>query len=114
MPSVVLAAQTGNYDLGDSGASRLSRKVIEIKIGSLVGSYALVARLSGGGGAYVAHPYMKHFLNGAVGDESYVSTAITGDSLIEVRASGLEIRLIYTHTSGTTTGAALRFLDLIE
>src|SRR5690349_21372941 len=114
MASVPLTAATGNYDLGDAGASRLSRKVIEITVGSLVGSFAVQGRLAGGGGTYVAIPYKKHYLNGAVGDETYVSTAITGNSLIEVWASGLEIRLAYTHTSGSTTGAALRFLDLIE
>lgn len=112
--NVPLAAVTGNYALGDSGNGRLSRKVIELVVGSLVGSFVVNGRLSGGGGTFVPIPYMKHYLNGAVGDESYVSTALTGNSLIEVRASGMEIQLAYTHTSGSTAGAALRFLDLIE
>lgn len=47
-------------------------------------------------------PYEKLFLNGAVGDGSLVSTDITGDSVILVPASGLEIALDCTaYTSGS-------------
>jgi hypothetical protein len=112
MPSKTLGATTQNYDLGNSGGAA-SRKVIELNVGSLTGSFAVQGRLSGAGGTYIAIPYKKHYLNGAVGDETYVTTAITGNSLIEVPSTGLDVRLAYTHTSGTVGTGYLQWLDMI-
>lgn len=113
MASVPLLAATGNYDLGDSGSGMTARKVIELTIGSLVGSFAVQGRAAGQGGTFVPIPYKSRYVNGAVGTEAFVTTALTGNSLIEVNTTGIEVRLAYTHTSGSTTGASLKFLDLI-
>src|SRR4051812_3478282 len=43
--------------------------------------------------AFAATPYCKQHLNGSAGDMTYVTTAITGTSIIIVPASGLEIAL---------------------
>lgn len=114
MASVPVQAATVNYALGDSGAGRAARKVVQIIVGSLVGSFAVQGRMAGTSGSFLPISYKKHYLNGAVGDETYVSTAITGNSLFEVPATGMEIQLAYTHTSGTVTGASIGYLDIIE
>lgn len=113
MPSKTLGAVTANYDLGDVSAGAAGVKVIELNVGSLVGSFAVQGRLANGGGTFIAIPYKKHYLNGAAGDETYVTTAITGNSLIEVPGSGLEIRLAYTHTSGTVGTGYLKWIDVV-
>lgn len=50
--------------------------------------------------AFVPTVYRKLYLNGAVGDGTLVSTAITGNSLIIVPATGLDVALDITYTSG--------------
>lgn len=106
MATVPLLAQTGNYDLGDSGSGVATRKIIEFTVGSLVGSFAVQGRLAGGGGTFVAIAYTVKS-SGAT-----ATAALTTSFLIEVPNAGLEVRLAYTHTSGVTTGAALRYLDV--
>ena len=55
--------------------------------------------------AFSAVPYQTNFLNGAVGDGTLVSTAITGTSIIVIPASGVEIALDCTSfVSGSMTG----------
>lgn len=54
--------------------------------------------------AFVATPYVKEHLNGSAGDQSYVTTTITGnsgDSLIVIPATGGQIALVTTLVSGT-------------
>jgi len=46
-------------------------------------------------------PYLKLFLNGAVADMTYDVAPITTDSIILIPATGLEIALDITYTSGT-------------
>jgi hypothetical protein len=48
--------------------------------------------------------YKKLYLNGSVGDGSLASTAITTNSLIEIPASGMQIALVVTYTSGSASG----------
>jgi hypothetical protein len=50
---------------------------------------------------FLATVYRKLWLNGAAGDGSLVSTAITTDSLIIVPAAGLQIAIDQTYTSGS-------------
>lgn len=113
MASVPLIAVTGTLDLGDSGSGSVARKVIELTVGSLVGSFVVQGRLAGQGGTFVAIPYKSRYVNGAVGTEAFVTTALTGNSIIEVNSTGIEVRLAYTHTSGTVGTGTLKFLDLI-
>lgn len=116
MASVQIGVVDTDYDLGDSGSGQVAKKVIEINYGTgpLVGTFTVKGRLAGGGGTFVAIPYRKHYLNAAVADESYVSTAITGNSLIEVNSSGLEVRLSWDWTSGAASATgAIKWLDLI-
>lgn len=56
------------------------------------------------GVAFEPIPYLAQYLNGAVGTNVYSSVAITGNSIIQVPATGLEIALVFTSASGT--GAA--------
>lgn len=84
----------------------VARKVIEFTVGSLVGSFAVQGRLTGGGGTFTAIAYTVKS-SGAT-----ATAALTTTFLIEVPCAGLEVRLAYTHTSGSTTGAALRYLDV--
>lgn len=53
--------------------------------------------------AFAAVPYVKHHLNGAAGDGTLVTTAITGTSLITIPATGQEVALDLTQTSGVAT-----------
>ncbi len=67
------------------------------------------------GVAFVPIVYKKLYLNGSVGDGTLASTAITTNSLIEIPASGMQVALVVTYTSGsgscyvmpTTGGAAV-------
>jgi hypothetical protein len=54
--------------------------------------------------AFVPIVYKKLYLNGSVGDGSLASTAITTNSLIEIPASGMQIALVVTYTSGSASG----------
>jgi hypothetical protein len=107
MPSKTLAAVTGNYDLGDVSAGANGFKVIEINVGSLTGSFAVQGRLANGGGTFAAIGYTK------CADRTTATAAITATATIEVPCAGLEIRLAYTHTSGTVGTGYLKWLDVM-
>lgn len=93
--------------LGDghfADASALSIQIVDT--GSLSASITVKARTRQPTAdtntvGFVATIYRKLYLNGVVGDGSLVSTAITGDSLILIPATGLQIALDITYTSGT-------------
>lgn len=71
-------------------------------VGSGTWSITVKARLGGSADTQMAVPYKKHHLNGAVGDATYVSTAITGNSLIFVPSEGMDVDLHCTsYTSGS-------------
>lgn len=53
--------------------------------------------------AFAAIPYRKLHLNGSVGDASYVSTAITGASIIWIPSGGIQPVLSVAYTSGSAT-----------
>lgn len=107
MATVTLLAATGNYDLGDSGSGVRAAKVIEFAVGSLVGSFAVQGRLAGQGGTFAAIAYTLKSTGATA------TAALTTTFLIEVPCSGLEVRLAYTHTSGTVGTGTLKYLDVI-
>jgi hypothetical protein len=95
----VIAADA--YDCGDGGTTGVSTKIFHLQSASFVGSITVKARRTGSAFTPVAVPYRKRYLNGSVGDDTFVSTAITGTSVIEVNCAGLEILLDCTSfTSG--------------
>ena len=100
------------YILGNGAAYKVSTKVIQLIGTAPVGfSITVRGRITGTGNAFVAIPYRKRYLNGLVGDDTFVSTAITTDSLIEVNADGIDILLDVT--AATSGSFAVRTVDLI-
>lgn len=101
------------YILPGAAASPVSTKVIQIVGTALVGlSITVKARVAGTTATPVPISYRKRYLNGAVADETNVSTAITTDSLIEVSSAGVDVVLDVTAlTSGT---AAVTTKDLVN
>lgn len=88
----------GNTDLGDSGDGSVTTKVLQFTgTGwNVAGTIQLTARRKGSSAAFVPIPYRRRYLNGAVSDDQYGSAGITADSLIEVNATGVELRLVTT------------------
>ena len=91
------------YVLPGANAVAVATKVIQLVGTSPVGfSITVQGRVAGSGNVPVPIPFRKRYLNGAVGDETFASTAITSDSLIEVNAAGIDVVLQVTAaTSGT-------------
>ena len=97
---------------GGMPGSQVSTKVIQLVGTSPVGfSITVQGRTVGSGNAGVPIPYRKRYLNGAVGDDTFVSTAITTDSLIEVNADGIDI--ILNVTAATSGSFAVTTVDLV-
>lgn len=98
---------TGQTKLGDAhnavvGTFALHFNVPTAFTGSiLVKARSRLAEATADNVTFQPIPYTKLFLNGAVGDGSAVSVAITGNSIILVPSSGLEIELDATVTSGS-------------
>lgn len=88
---------------GGTLSANVATKVIQLVGTSPVGfSITVRGRITGTTNAFVAIPYRKRYLNGAVADDTFVSTAITSDSLIEVNADGIDVLLDVTAaTSGS-------------
>lgn len=98
------------YILGDASDRVVGTVSVQIvNGGAFVGSITVKARnrseeADDDGVAFVPTVFEKLYLNGAVGDGTLASTAITTDSLILVPASGLQISLDVTaYTSGNLT-----------
>lgn len=104
MATKQVTALTQDVALGDAGNGEVTTKVIHWVPGTLVGSVIITARVTGTSATPRQIPYKKRYLNGAVADDSTVTTPITGESIIEVNAAGLEITFSYTHTSGAGPG----------
>lgn len=99
---------------GVPAAGRPQIRTIQIKSNGATGSITVRARRLGSSGAdWEAIPYESLHLNGAAGTGGLVSTAITGDSLIRIDDTGLEIALDCTALSAgnftveTSVGADL-------
>lgn len=91
----------GNTALTQSGSGTVSTMVVHLTSSSFSGSIVVQGRLAGTQNTFVAIPYKKRYLNGSVADDSVVSTAITGTSVIEVNCAGLDVNLSTTYTSGS-------------
>lgn len=91
------------YVLPGAAPYQVATKVIQLVGTTPVGfSITVKGRVAGTANTPVAIAYRKRYLNGAVGDETNVSTAITTDSLIEVNAAGIDVVLDCTAaTSGS-------------
>jgi hypothetical protein len=81
------------YIMGGDSTGQVSILTIHILSNTATGSMTVTARKAGSGLAFVQIPYKKRWLNGAVGDDTNVTTAITGTSIIEVNAAGLDVAL---------------------
>lgn len=96
----------GLTELGDSGSGLVGVKVIQFVSSSFSGTITVQARSKGqaaGTVTAVPIPYKSRYVNGAVGTEAYVTTGITGNSIIEVNAAGLDIVLSTAFASGSMT-----------
>jgi hypothetical protein len=111
MSNKLILPQTATYNLGDSGGREVSTKVVQVTFNGLTGGIAITARLSGTNRTAVPIPFRRRYLNGAVGDDTYVSGSLTSDSLIEINAAGVEIFATYTYVSGTGPGL-IDYVDL--
>lgn len=93
-----------NYIIGGDSTGQVSIVVIELTSSSFSGSITITGRIAGTTQTPVSIPYKKRWLNGAAGDDTNVTTAITTTSLIEVDAAGLDIGISCTsYTSGSMT-----------
>lgn len=92
--------------LGDASAGVVGTLVLQIvDEGALSASIVVKARsrlpdASADGVGFVDWRYSNDFVNGALGDGTMVSTPLTGNSLIRIPASGVQIGLDITFTSG--------------
>ena len=97
-------AAVNTYEIGDASAETVSTIIVHLQSVSAVGaSITVKGRVRRATNlTYVAIPYRKQYLNGAVGDDTKVSVAITTDSILAIDASGLDIALDCTAlTSGS-------------
>ena len=93
----------GSTAIGDSGSGNVTTKVIQFEMsGGFDGNITIQGRKRGSSLGFVALPYRRRYVNGAVGDEAFGSAVITANSLVEVNAAGVELNLL---TAGRTTGS---------
>lgn len=105
---IVLAAgfTNGIYMLPTPNIGTVSSIAIHVAVPSALSASILVKARSAAGEAqadnptFLQIPYLAQYLNGAVGTNVYSSAAITGVSIIQVPATGLEIGLDVTYTAG--------------
>lgn len=100
-----------NYTLGAADAVFLPpgpttgparTRVIGLTSASFSGTITVKMRKAGTSDTPVACVYKKRVLNGAAGDETYVSTGITGTSIITIPTEGVQIVLdCGAYTSGS-------------
>lgn len=102
---------TQTFVLGNAGDEVVGMIAVHIlDTGSLSANIVVKSRsglrIAGFGGddiAFAAVPYVSHHLNGVAGTGAYVSTTITTTSMLLIPATGEEIALDVTYTSGTAT-----------
>jgi hypothetical protein len=88
---------TAVISLGDASVRSVSRIVFQVRDdGSMSTSFVVKARVWGLGSETIAVPYTNRGTGAAVA----ASTAITAEGLFEVDATGVEIVLDNTYTSG--------------
>jgi hypothetical protein len=84
------------YVLDDASADRQGKISADLSFGASTGSFNVVGRArvpvtQQTKAPWRLIPYESLFLNGAVGTDAQVSTTITGNTLLRVDASALEI-----------------------
>jgi hypothetical protein len=100
-----------DYLLGDAHHADVSAMLVELVSDSFVGSITVTGRALGSSAAFVAIPYRPKHLNGVVGDNVPVGTAITDTSVILIDAAGMEIDIDCTaYTSGSMAGRVIRLV----
>jgi hypothetical protein len=105
-------ASADAFVLPASAPYTVGTKVIQLVGAAPVGiAITVKGRLAGTTNTPVAIPYRKRYLNGAVGDETFVSTVITTDSLIEVNAAGIDV--VLDNASYTSGSLAVTTKDLV-
>ena len=94
-----------DYKLINPNAGTVSRWLVHfVNDSSFLGSVTIKGAMAGFGLTAVAIPYTQLYINGAVGDGTQVSTAITTTSVIEVVADGMDVVFSVTSfTSGSGT-----------
>lgn len=94
-----------DYKLINPNAGTVSRWLVHfVNDTSFLGSITIKGAMDGFGLTPKPIPYTQLYINGAVGDGTQVSTAITTDSIIEVLADGMVIDFAVTsYTSGSGT-----------
>lgn len=97
---------TGTAELGANQAGNGRGKTARIIAldGTFVGSVVVKGRVRGsaaGAATYKTLPYKRRVLADAASDDTIVSAALTGKSIIEVDDTSLELQLDFTWTSGT-------------
>lgn len=101
------------YVLDDASADRQGKIAFDINYGAAAGSFNVVGRVrvpptQATKSPWRLIPYQSKYLNGAVGTDASVSTTITGNSLIVVDASAMEIglQILIVPTAGTPSVTA--------
>lgn len=108
---VTINAQN-DYVLVHPNSGTVTRWLIQFNnSGTFSGSVTIKGHVSGSALAAVAIPYTQLYINGAVGDGTQVSTAITTTSIIEVVADGMEV--VFSVTSYVSGSGVLTVRPLL-
>ena len=97
---------TGLYILGDASDGIVGTFSIHLaNLATFAGSVTIKARsrmtqADADNVVFQPIPYLSLYLNGAIGDMTYHTAPITGESIVLVPATGLQIGLDCTVTSG--------------
>ncbi len=91
-----------DYILGGHASGDVSVLSVHITSNTATGSITVKGRARGTTNTMVAIPYKSRYLNGAVAADLAVTTAITGTSIIEINAAGLDIGIDTTALSANT------------
>ena len=97
---------TATYKLGDASDGLVGTLSVHlVNVAGLTASVVVKARTripqaNDDNVAFQPIPYLKLYLNGAVADSTFDTVPLTGTSIILIPATGLEIALDVTFTSG--------------
>lgn len=89
------------YIIGGDSSGQASLLLVQLTSSAFSGTITVKARKAGTSLTPLAIPYKSRYLNGAVSTDANLTTGITGSSVIEVDAAGLDIVLDTAYTAGT-------------